>query len=146
MQETIAIVGNGRLGRALASALRASDPHGRGYAGAGADVVLLCVPDAEIAAAAAAIAPGPLVGHCSGATGLDVLAPHEAFALHPLMTVTHAGADFAGAGCAVGADDAARPGPRPRGSAVALGMRPSRSPTRTARPTTPPRRWPPTSW
>ena len=59
MQETIAIVGNGRLGRALASALRASGPHGRGYAGAGADVVLLCVPDAEIAAAAAAIAPGP---------------------------------------------------------------------------------------
>ena len=70
--------------------------------GAGADVVLLCVPDAEIAAASAAIDPGPLVGHCSGATGLDVLAPHEAFALHPLMTVTHAGADFAGAGCAIG--------------------------------------------
>jgi predicted short-subunit dehydrogenase-like oxidoreductase (DUF2520 family) len=123
MQETIAIVGDGRLGRTLASALRASDPHGRGYAGAGADVVLLCVPDAEIAAAAAAIGPGPLVGHCSGATGLAVLAPHEAFGLHPLMTVTHAGADFAGAGCAVGATT-----PRAldvaRRLAVALGMRP----------------------
>jgi predicted short-subunit dehydrogenase-like oxidoreductase (DUF2520 family) len=101
MQETIAIVGDGRLGRALASALRAPAPHGRGYTGAGADVVLLCVPDAQIAAAAAAIEPGPLVGHCSGATGLDVLAPHEAFGLHPLMTVTRAGGDFAGAGCAV---------------------------------------------
>ena len=101
MQETIAIVGDGRLGRALASALRAPAPEGRGYTGAGADAVLLCVPDGQIATAAAAIAPGPLVGHCSGATGLDVLAPHEAFGLHPLMTVTRAGASFAGAGCAV---------------------------------------------
>ena len=101
MQQTIAIVGDGRLGRALASELRAPAPHGRGYDGTGADVVLLCVPDGQIATAAAAIAPGPLVGHCSGATGLDVLAPHEAFGLHPLMTVTRAGASFAGAGCAV---------------------------------------------
>jgi predicted short-subunit dehydrogenase-like oxidoreductase (DUF2520 family) len=101
MQETIAIVGDGRLGRALASALRAPAPHGRGYTGAGADVVLLCVPDGQIAAAAAAIAPGPLVGHCSGATRLDVLAPHEAFGLHPLMTITRAGGSLAGAGCAV---------------------------------------------
>jgi predicted short-subunit dehydrogenase-like oxidoreductase (DUF2520 family) len=122
MQETIAIVGDGRLGRALASALRTSDPHGRGFAGVGADVVLICVPDAEIAAAATTIDPGPLVGHCSAATGLDVLSPHEAFALHPLMTVTHAGADFAGAGCAIGAST-----PRAldlaRRLAAALGMR-----------------------
>jgi predicted short-subunit dehydrogenase-like oxidoreductase (DUF2520 family) len=123
MQQTIAIVGDGRLGRALASALRAPAPHGRGYDGTGADVVLLCVPDGQIAAAAAAIAPGPLVGHCSGATGLDVLAPHEAFGLHPLMTVTRAGASFAGAGCAVA-------GTTPRALEVAssigrsLGMRP----------------------
>ena len=123
MQQTIAIVGDGRLGRALASALRAPAPHGRGYDGTGADVVLLCVPDGQIATAAAAIAPGPLVGHCSGATGLDVLAPHEAFGLHPLMTVTRAGASFAGAGCAVA-------GTTPRALEVAssigrsLGMRP----------------------
>src|SRR5690348_7621601 len=101
MQETIAIVGGGRLGRALTGALRATGPFGRGHDGAGADVVLLCVPDGEISAAAAAIAPGPIVGHCSGATGLDVLAPHEAFSLHPLMTVTRVGADFRGAGAAV---------------------------------------------
>jgi predicted short-subunit dehydrogenase-like oxidoreductase (DUF2520 family) len=101
MRQTIAIVGGGRLGRALTGALRATGPFGRGHDGAGADVVLLCVPDGEISGAAAAIAPGPLVGHCSGATGLDVLAPHEAFSLHPLMTVTRAGADFRGAGAAV---------------------------------------------
>ncbi len=101
MHENIAIVGDGRLGRALASALRAAVPHGRGYAGAGADAVLLCVPDAQIATAARAIEPGPLVGHCSGATDLGVLAPHEAFGLHPLMTVTRAGGAFAGAGCAI---------------------------------------------
>ena len=65
--------------------------------------MLLCVPDGEIAAAAAAVARGPLVGHCSGATGLEPLAPHEAFSLHPLMTVP-AGARpdvLVGAGCAV---------------------------------------------
>jgi predicted short-subunit dehydrogenase-like oxidoreductase (DUF2520 family) len=106
MQEQIAIVGDGRLGRALAGALGAAGPYGRGCHGAGAEVVLLCVPDDEIAAAAAAIAPGPLVGHCSGATGLDLLAPHEGFGLHPLMTVTRAGADFTGAGCAIAATSA----------------------------------------
>jgi predicted short-subunit dehydrogenase-like oxidoreductase (DUF2520 family) len=79
--------------------------------------VLLAVPDAEIAAAAASIAggrDGVLVGHCSGATGLDVLAPHEAFSLHPLMTVP-AGAPpdvLRGAGCAVD-------GTTPRALAVA---------------------------
>jgi len=108
MQDTTAIVGAGRLGTALARALRAagcpvSGPHGRGARCRGARIVLLCVPDAEIAAAAAAIEPGALVGHCSGATGLDALAPHEAFSLHPLMTVTRDGADLAGAGAAVDA-------------------------------------------
>jgi predicted short-subunit dehydrogenase-like oxidoreductase (DUF2520 family) len=107
MNSTIAIVGRGRLGRALATALRSAGrsvegPHGRGYPGSPTvDAVLLCVPDAEIAAAAAALARGPLVGHTSGATDLAVLAPHEAFGLHPLMTVTADGARFAGAGAAV---------------------------------------------
>ena len=101
----VAIVGAGRLGRALASALRAvgygvSGPLGRGAAPR-SGIVLLCVPDAEIAAAAACLAPGSLVGHCSGATGLAPLAPHEAFSLHPLMTVTERGARFQGAGAAI---------------------------------------------
>jgi predicted short-subunit dehydrogenase-like oxidoreductase (DUF2520 family) len=109
MNSTIAIVGRGRLGPALAGGLRAAGhsvlgPLGRGADGARADVVLLCVPDGQIAAAADAIAPRPglLVGHCSGATPLDVLAPHEALGLHPLMTVTLEGAAFRGAGCAIG--------------------------------------------
>jgi predicted short-subunit dehydrogenase-like oxidoreductase (DUF2520 family) len=63
--------------------------------------VLLCVPDSEIAAAASAVPRGLLVGHCSGAKTLAVLAPHEAFSLHPLMTVTGEGARFAGAGAAI---------------------------------------------
>jgi predicted short-subunit dehydrogenase-like oxidoreductase (DUF2520 family) len=124
----LAIIGRGRLGTALATALEragheVSGPLGRGADGAGADAVLLCVPDAEIACAAAHIAPGPLVGHCSGATGLGELTPHEAFSLHPLMTVTADGADFAGAGAAIA-------GSTPRALdcageiAHALGMRP----------------------
>jgi predicted short-subunit dehydrogenase-like oxidoreductase (DUF2520 family) len=130
MESTIAVVGRGRLGPALAGALSAAGhsvagPLGRGAAAEGADVVLLCVPDGEIAAAARAIAPrdGLLLGHCSGATGLDVLAPHEAFGLHPLMTVTHAGAAFAGAGAAVaGTSDRALA--TARAVAETLGMRP----------------------
>jgi predicted short-subunit dehydrogenase-like oxidoreductase (DUF2520 family) len=101
-----AVVGHGRLGTALSAALHASGvpvdgPLGRGADGHEADVVLLCVPDAEIAAAAALIAPGRLVGHCSGATTLEPLAPHEAFSLHPLMSVPASGADFRGAPAAV---------------------------------------------
>lgn len=106
-QARIAIVGAGRLGTALAGALTAAGvdidgPLGRGDApAADRDIVLLCVPDAQIEAAAAALAPGPAVGHCSAATTLDVLAPHLAFSLHPLMTVTLAGATFAGATAAI---------------------------------------------
>lgn len=108
-----AIVGAGRLGRAMASGLREAGltvegPLGRGARCPDADVVILAVPDAEIANAAAAIerrADGPLVGHCSGATTLAPLAPHEAFSLHPLMTVPDADpahpAQLAGASAAV---------------------------------------------
>jgi predicted short-subunit dehydrogenase-like oxidoreductase (DUF2520 family) len=107
----LAIVGRGRLGTALATALSEADasivvdgPLGRGADARGADAVLLCVPDSEIAVAAAAIVTGPLVGHCSGATTLVPLHPHEGFSLHPLMSVTGAGARFAGAGAAIAGD------------------------------------------
>jgi predicted short-subunit dehydrogenase-like oxidoreductase (DUF2520 family) len=104
-----AVIGRGRLGTALASALlaaglRVDGPLGRGESPADdADVILLAVPDGEIERAAAAVParPGRLVGHCSGATTLAPLAPHEAFSLHPLMTVTAEGADFRGATAAV---------------------------------------------
>jgi predicted short-subunit dehydrogenase-like oxidoreductase (DUF2520 family) len=130
--DSIAVVGAGRLGSALSAALTAAGFHVRGPLGRGADVhgataVLLCVPDGEIAAAAAFIAPGPLVGHCSGATGLDVLAPHEAFSLHPLMTVpAGTGTDvLRGAGCAV---DGSTPRALAAAEALAaaLGMRATR--------------------
>jgi predicted short-subunit dehydrogenase-like oxidoreductase (DUF2520 family) len=99
--DRIAVVGAGRLGTALTRLLEAEGPHGRGADPAGAEIVLLCVPDAEIARAAAAVSPGPLVGHCSGATTLAPLAPHEALSLHPLVPVTRDTASLAGAGCAV---------------------------------------------
>src|ERR671935_165494 len=41
MQETIAIVGGGRMGRALAGTLGAAGPFGRGHDGAGIDRALL---------------------------------------------------------------------------------------------------------
>ena len=46
------------------------------------------------------------MGHCSGATGLAALAPHECFGLHPLMTFGNASAagvvsPFEGAAAAV---------------------------------------------
>ncbi len=107
----VAIVGRGRLGSTVATRLEDAGydvlgPLGRGANGAEADAVLLCVPDGEIAGAASLIAPGRLVGHCSGATGLAVLAPHEAFSVHPLMSVTAQGADFRGAGAAIAAGSA----------------------------------------
>jgi predicted short-subunit dehydrogenase-like oxidoreductase (DUF2520 family) len=106
----LAIVGQGRLGNALAEALahgkyEITGPLGRGADASGADLVLLCVPDREIANAAALIAPGRVVGHCSGVTPLDALAPHERFSFHPLMTVPDSGAPvpFADAGAAIAA-------------------------------------------
>jgi predicted short-subunit dehydrogenase-like oxidoreductase (DUF2520 family) len=105
---SVAVVGRGRLGRALAAALREAgydtgDPAGRGEV-ADADAIILCVPDAEIPAAAAAVAGvARYVGHTSGATPLTALAPSgaQAFGLHPLQTVTDRGAELRGCGCAV---------------------------------------------
>lgn len=102
----VVIIGRGRMGEALASALEEAGvpvrgPLGRGAAGEGSAIVLLCVPDREIAAAANVLAPGPIVGHVSASAPLDLLAPHERFGLHPLLSVVGRGADFAGATCAV---------------------------------------------
>ena len=106
LPQPFAIVGAGRLGTAIAGALRGSGidvsgPHGRGYDGrtpsSGIDaVVLFCVPDDAIAAAADLVVPGPLLGHCSGVSTLDVLGGREAFSLHPLLTVTGPGTQFQG--------------------------------------------------
>ena len=131
---TVAVVGAGRLGRALVRGLQAagvdvSGPHGRGYTGARDDrhddVVVLCVPDGEIASAAARIVHGPVVGHCSGAGSLAVLAPHRAFSMHPVMTFTPDAPPwvFDGVGAAIDADDPADERIATT-LAVRLGMRP----------------------
>lgn len=106
--ESIGILGAGRMGTALAAALRAAGVRVHGPAGRGetlprCDAVLLCVPDDEIEAAASA-GTAPLTGHTSGATPLTALAAAggDAFGLHPLMTVTGDGATLEGAGCAIG--------------------------------------------
>lgn len=125
----IAVIGGGRLGTALATALAGAGvevdgPLTRGEAPPpGADAVVLCVPDPEIESAAAALEPGRLVGHCSAATTLAPLARHEAFSLHPLMTVTPEGADFDGATAAV-AGATPRALASARQLALAIGMRP----------------------
>ena len=131
--DSIAVIGAGRLGTALAAALRAAGLSVTGPLGrnprldAATTLVLLCVPDGEIGAAASRISPGPLVGHCSGATTLEPLAGHEALGLHPLMTVP-AGSPpevFRGAAAAV---DGSTPRALAAAEALAgrLGMRPMR--------------------
>src|ERR1700760_2968304 len=75
-----AVVGRGRLGTVMAAGLHAAGPLGRGEpVPPGIEGVLLCVPDGAIAAAAASVPDGPLLGHCSGATGLEALGAREGF-------------------------------------------------------------------
>lgn len=128
---SVAIVGAGRLGTAFARALEAAglDVHGplrRGET-AVADVALLCVPDDEIAAAAAAGHRCRFIGHTSGATPLTALAGSgaQAFGLHPLQTF--AGGDgperFLLVGCAI-AGETPEAVDVARGLAETLGMQP----------------------
>jgi predicted short-subunit dehydrogenase-like oxidoreductase (DUF2520 family) len=96
------------MGTALAAALRdaganVDGPLGRGATGRGAAVVLLCVPDRAIAEASALIESGRVVGHVSASAPLELLAPHERFSLHPLLSVAGDGAPFSGAYCAIDA-------------------------------------------
>jgi predicted short-subunit dehydrogenase-like oxidoreductase (DUF2520 family) len=108
----VGVIGAGRVGTALASALReagvaVAGPAGRGEIPPDCDALILCVPDAQISTAAAAVAgAAPLVGHTSGATGLSALAPAggAGFGLHPLQTFSARSEGlqaFADAGCAV---------------------------------------------
>lgn len=130
---SVATIGAGRAGGALTRALRAAGievagPLRRGEPVPACDAVLLCVPDGEIPAAAAALeAPPRFVGHVSGATPLGALDPAgaEAFGMHPLQTLAggEGPAAFDGAGCAVaGATPAALA--VARALAERLGMRP----------------------
>lgn len=105
----VGIVGPGRVGTALARALRQTGvdvegPVGRGARPSRCDAIVLCVPDAEITAAAEIVtAAAPFVGHTSGATPLSALAHAgvPGFGLHPLQSFAHPGVSFEGAGAAV---------------------------------------------
>ena len=135
----LAVVGAGRAGRSIAAAAELAgvpaELAGREQAleaSRRAEVALLCVPDAEIADACATIAvavpPLRFVGHVSGATTLDALAPArergaETFSLHPLQTILDGSADLTGAPGAVSGSSAAALRLAER-LAVRLGMRP----------------------
>jgi predicted short-subunit dehydrogenase-like oxidoreductase (DUF2520 family) len=85
MLESVAVIGTGRAGTAIAARLRergvAVRPDG--------ELRLLCVPDREIADTARAIETGPWVAHVSGGTSLEALDPHtRRFSVHPLQTLT----------------------------------------------------------
>jgi predicted short-subunit dehydrogenase-like oxidoreductase (DUF2520 family) len=112
----LAIIGAGRVGRAIHAAASAE---GIGSVLAGrddaeraceeAEAALICVPDAAIEQACEAIAGCGLtfVGHTSGAIGLDALdaagrAGAATFGLHPLQTITDANPELIGSACAIG--------------------------------------------
>ncbi len=123
----VTIVGAGRLGTALARALkekgvRVTGPLRRGEAVSG-DVVVLAVPDREIGNAATSVRSGALLGHTAGAVTLDVFGDRESFSMHPLMTAGTGKADFAGASAAV-AGTSARARRVARELATTLGMTP----------------------
>jgi predicted short-subunit dehydrogenase-like oxidoreductase (DUF2520 family) len=86
MVTSVQVVGAGRVGSAVSARL---GERGIQLRADHSELVLLCVPDRAIAAAARAIEPGPWVAHVSGATPLAALEPHERrFGLHPLQTFT----------------------------------------------------------
>jgi predicted short-subunit dehydrogenase-like oxidoreductase (DUF2520 family) len=119
-----AVIGHGRLARALVPALRAAGDTvfvGRRVPGMGeftaanaaqqADWVWLTVPDDHIAATAAALAwrAGQLALHCSGATPLAALSAAPAAAgFHPLKLLA-GDAGLAGVHVGIEADAAHRP-------------------------------------
>ena len=113
MFQQIVVVGAGRAGRPIAERLGGRFDvrvTGRELACEGADLVIVCTPDAAIGDVAAAIEPGPWLCHVSGATRLAALAPHERrFAVHPLQTLHQEGGpeQLDGAFAAVTAEGAA---------------------------------------
>jgi predicted short-subunit dehydrogenase-like oxidoreductase (DUF2520 family) len=89
MFESVNVIGRGRVGSAVAARL---EERGVALRNDGAELVLLCVPDAAIRDVARDVVPGPgWISHVSGGTPLAALAPHERrFGLHPLQTFTRA--------------------------------------------------------
>ena len=136
LRGSLAIVGRGRVGGSLARAAEAVGIEVRtagrdeiAAASEGAGAVLLCVPDAAIAAAAAEVPEGPaFVGHVSGAGTLNLLADAAAngartFSLHPLQTFATGETPVDGTPAAIAGADREALG-FARELAGTLGMRP----------------------
>jgi predicted short-subunit dehydrogenase-like oxidoreductase (DUF2520 family) len=89
MFESVNVIGRGRVGSAVAARL---EERGVELLDDGADLTLLCVPDAAIRDVARGLAPGHgWIAHVSGGTPLAALDPHDRrFGLHPLQTFTRA--------------------------------------------------------
>ncbi len=122
----LTIVGRGRVGGSLAAAAMRS---GVDIAD-DADAVLLCVPDDAITSACVDLGDKTpsLVGHVSGACGLDSLAPAaergaRTFTLHPLQTFPGPDTAIEGTPCAVSGSDR-QAVEYAEGLARSLGMRP----------------------
>src|SRR3954466_8337358 len=96
---TVRVVGRGRAGRSLATALGRAGwglggvlgcADGVGEGADGVDLLVLAVPDDAVAAVAQSVAPveSTVVAHLAGSLGLDVLSPHaRVAALHPLASL-----------------------------------------------------------
>jgi predicted short-subunit dehydrogenase-like oxidoreductase (DUF2520 family) len=87
MIRSVNVIGRGRVGSAIAARL---EERGVELRSEGAELTLLCVPDAAIRAVAQGLSPGHgWIGHVSGATPLSALDPHtRRFSIHPLQTFT----------------------------------------------------------
>ena len=124
MFESVNVIGRGRVGSAVAARL---EERGVALRDDGAELVLLCVPDAAIRDVARDLVPGPgWIAHVSGGTPIAALDPHERrFGLHPLQTFTRARGpeQLDGAFAAVTAET---PDARERGYELAglLGLKP----------------------
>lgn len=148
---SVFVVGAGRLGGALALALRGAGwevlgawtrTAGRRLPGIAvrtgafpgairdAELVLICVPDRAVAAVATDLAalarPGQVFAHCAGALDLTPLSPVAAAgaavgSLHPLVAVS-AGTRLAGRSCAL--EGMPRALPLLRRAAAAVGLKP----------------------
>jgi predicted short-subunit dehydrogenase-like oxidoreductase (DUF2520 family) len=130
----VRLIGPGRAGKSVASALAAAGHDVVGFvssqedpsdAAVGVDVLILAVPDRRIAEVARRVRPvdSTAVLHLSGSQGLEVLAPHaRRGSMHPLVPMPTpdvgaarlaAGATFAVAGDPVATDLARSMGGRP---------------------------------
>ena len=96
---TVRVIGRGRAGRSLATALGRAGWGLGGVLGreddvqeaaAGVDLLVIAVPDDAVANVAASVTPSQstVVAHMAGSLGLDVLDPHpRRAAVHPLASL-----------------------------------------------------------